>query len=97
MVELHLITGTMIILCDKPTSNIYETDLEKECIWTPLMKEYSQLPLTDTSFKRVPLYSGHVELVPAVLQSFTSSASKADTSLRRTVGAGPERVHLRGS
>ena len=35
--------------------------------------------------------------VPAALQSFTSSPSKADTSLRRTVGAGPERVCLRGS
>ena len=47
--------------------------------------------LTDTSLSR------HVELVPAVLQSFTSSPFKADTPLRRTVRAGPERVRLRGS
>ena len=38
-----------------------------------------------------------MELVSAVLQSFTSSPSKTDTSLRWTVGAGPERVHLRGT
>ena len=38
-----------------------------------------------------------MDLVPAVLQSFTSSPSKADTSLRQTVGAGLERVHFRGS
>ena len=44
--------------------------------------------LMDTSLKRTPLR--HVELVPAIRQSFTSSPSKADTSLRRT-------VHLRGS
>ena len=53
--------------------------------------------LTDTSLKRTPLESGHVELVPTVLQSFTSSPSKADTSLKWTVGAGPECVCLRGS
>ena len=53
--------------------------------------------LTDTSLKRTPLQSEHVELVPAVLQSFTSSHSKADTSLRRIVGAGPKHVRLRGS
>ena len=52
--------------------------------------------LTATSLKQTPLYSGHVQLVPAVLQSFTSSPSKADTSLRRTVGAGLEHVRLRG-
>ena len=51
--------------------------------------------LTDTSFKADK--SGHVELVPAILQSFTSSPSKVDTSLRWTVGAGPEWVHLQGS
>ena len=50
----------------------------------------------DTSLKRTPLKSGHVELVPAVLQPFTSSPSKTDTSLRRTVRARPERVCLRG-
>ena len=32
--------------------------------------------LADTSLKRTPLWSRHVELVPAVLQSFTSSPSK---------------------
>ena len=36
-------------------------------------------------------------MVLAVLQSFTSFPSKADTSLRRTVRAGPERVRLRRS
>ena len=48
-------------------------------------------------YSRLPLHVGHVELVLAVLQSFTSPPSKADTSLRRTVGAGLERVRLRGS
>ena len=38
-----------------------------------------------------------MELVHSILQSFTSSLSKVDTSLRWTVGAGPECVHLRGS
>ena len=38
-----------------------------------------------------------MELVPAILQSFTLSPSRAHTSLRRTVGAGPECVPLRGS
>ena len=33
-------------------------------------------------------------MVPTVLQPFTSSPSKADTSLRQTVGAGPECVRL---
>ena len=37
--------------------------------------------INHTSLKRTPLRSGHVELVPVVLQSFTSSLSKADTSL----------------
>ena len=38
-----------------------------------------------------------MELVPAILQSFTLSPSRAHTSLRQTVGAGPECVPLRGS
>ena len=57
----------------------------------------SQLPLNGHLVKADTSLSGHMGLVPAVLQSFTSSPSKADTSLRRTVGAGPERVRLRGS
>ena len=51
-----------------------------------------------TQKKLKDCWSRHVELVPAVLQSFTSSPSKANTSLRRTVGEpGPEFVRLRGS
>ena len=52
---------------------------------------YSQLPLNGhlvkvaTSLKQ----TRGIQLVPAVLQSFTSSPSKADTSLKRIHGAGP--------
>ena len=53
--------------------------------------------LTDTSLKWAPLQSEHMELVPTVFHSFTSSPSKADTSLRWRVRAGPMRVHLRWS
>ena len=38
-----------------------------------------------------------MELVPAIFQLFTSSPFKADTSLRWTVGAGPEHVCLGGT
>ena len=41
--------------------------------------------------------NGHLELVPAFLYSFYLTLYKKDTSLRRTLSAGPKGVRLRES
>ena len=53
--------------------------------------------LKDTSIRRTPLQNGHLELVPAFLTSLYLTHYKTDTSLRRTLSAGPKGVRLRES
>ena len=71
------------------------------CYWTKTLriKKWATVDslLTNTSIRRTPLYDGHLELVPASLYSFYLTLYKTDTSLRRTLSAGPKGVRLRES
>ena len=49
-----------------------------------------------TNYSRLSL-NGHLELVPAFLYSFHLTLYKTNTSLRRTLSAGPKGVRLRES
>ena len=86
--QFCLLTETILWLdCESAVCSVAVQSLKYSAVM------YRQLPLNGHLVKAewTPL-----KLVPTVLQSFTSSPSKADTSLRRTVGAGPERVRLDG-
>ena len=60
-------------------------------------KQYSRLSLNGHLHKTDPSENGHLELVPAFLYSLYLTLYKTDTSLRRTLSAGPKGVRLRRS
>ena len=81
-----------IIRDTAPLSSIYPVGVA-----SPVYRVTVDSLLTDTSIRRTPLYNGHLELVPAFLYSLYLTLYKTDTSLRRTLSAGPKGVRLRDS
>ena len=57
-------------------------------------KDFGKIKKQKTNYSRLSL-NGHVELVPSFLYSFYLTLYKTNTSLGRTLSAGPKGVRLR--